>query len=194
MVNGLVSPYPKADLFRRFCAATVDGLVVTTGLLIGARLDSVIAVAAAAAYLLLRDALFVRGQSVGKFFFSLLVVSLETGQPCTWMGSVFRNFFLLIPGLNLVTMALEVVAIVRDRQGQRLGDRLARTQVVEGVGARELLTLVQRELIDEMRQEADERPVSSDVPVEKLSAPGVRYQARGHAPRTHGSPREAGLR
>jgi hypothetical protein len=37
MVKGLVSPYPKAGLFRRFCAATVDGLVVTTGLLIGAR-------------------------------------------------------------------------------------------------------------------------------------------------------------
>jgi hypothetical protein len=97
MVRGLVSPYPKADLFRRFCAATVDGLVVTTGLLAGARLDSLLLLAVGASYLLLRDALFIEGQSVGKF--------------------------------------------------------------LEGLGARELLRIVQRQLIDLGVQEAPEQPV-----------------------------------
>ena len=52
-----------------------------------------------------------------------------------------------MPGLNIVAGVLEPFTIVRDPQGQRLGDRLAHTQVVEGLGARELTKIVQRELL-----------------------------------------------
>jgi hypothetical protein len=36
------------------------------------------------------------------------------------------------------------MTIIRDPQGQRLGDRLAQTQVIEGLGAKDLATSFQR--------------------------------------------------
>jgi uncharacterized RDD family membrane protein YckC len=135
--RGLLSPYPKADVRRRLYAATVDALLImTTGFLYW-NSKSVLFLVVGAAYLLLRDAM--RGQSVGKFIFGLVVISLETGRPTTPSGSIRRNLLLLLPGANLVAVILEAVTIVRDPQGQRLGDRLAQTQVVEGLGAKDLL-------------------------------------------------------
>lgn len=58
------------------------------------------------------------------------------------MDSVRRNVILLVPGANVVAVFLEAVTILRDPQGQRLGDRLAQTQVVEGLGAKDLVTSV----------------------------------------------------
>jgi uncharacterized RDD family membrane protein YckC len=158
--RGFVSPYAKADVRRRFGAATVDGLVFITCLIAYRSLDSSLFLVVGSIYLLLRDALFVRGQSMGKFVFSLLVISLETGRPCTRAGSVRRNFLFLVPGLNLVAGILETVTIVRDPQGQRLGDRIAHTQVVDGLGARELIKLLQKELLEiRVAQEPLEEPV-----------------------------------
>ena len=157
--RGLVSPYAKADMGRRLGAATVDGLLLTTCLISYRSLDSVLFLFAAAIYLLFRDALFVRGQSVGKFFFSLLVVSLVTGRPCSRAESVRRNFLFLVPGLNVVAVILETITSVRDPQGLRLGDRLAQTQVVEGLGARELVKLLQKELLEIRMLRAAEDPV-----------------------------------
>jgi hypothetical protein len=68
----------------------------------------------------------------------LTVIRVETGRPCSVMGSIQRNAMLLVPGANIVAVFLEPVTILRDPQGQRLGDRLAQTQVVEGFGARDL--------------------------------------------------------
>ena len=157
--RGLVSPYAKADMGRRLGAATVDGLLLTTCLISFRSLDSGLFLFAAAIYVLLRDALFVRGQSVGKFFFSLLVVSLVTGRPCSRAESVRRNLLFLVPGLNVVAVILETVTTVRDPQGLRLGDRLAQTQVVEGLGARELVKLLQKELLEIRMPRAAEDPV-----------------------------------
>jgi len=42
----------------------------------------------------------------------------------------------------------QVVLVVRDPQGERLGDRLAETQVVDGFGARELVKTLQRDLVN----------------------------------------------
>ena len=157
--RGLVSPYAKADIGRRLGAATVDGLLLTTCLISYGSLDSVLFLFAAAIYVLLRDALFVRGQSVGKFFFSLLVVGLVTGRPCSRAESVRRNFLFLVPGLNVVAVILETITSVRDPQGLRLGDRLAGTQVVDGLGARELVKLLQKELLEIRMPTAAEDPV-----------------------------------
>ena len=54
---------------------------------------------------------------------------------------------LLLPGANIAAAVLEALTIARDPLGQRLGDRIARTQVVEGLGARELVRLFQQELL-----------------------------------------------
>ena len=153
--RGLVSPYGKADIWKRCGAATVDGLLVASCLISFRTLNSVLFLIVAAIYLIFRDALFVPGQSVGKFFFSLLVISLETGRPCGRMQSVTRNILFLIPGLNLVAVVFEITTVIRDPQGQRLGDRVAHTQVVEGLGAKELVSMLQKELLDEIELQPD---------------------------------------
>jgi uncharacterized RDD family membrane protein YckC len=135
--RGLLSPYAKADVRRRVYAATIDGSIVVGTCFLYRTSGSVLSLAAGAAYLLLRDA--IRGQSVGKFLFGLVVIGLETGRPSSLAGSVRRNALLLLPGANVVGIFLETRTIVRDPQGQRLGDRLAQTQVVEGFGAKDLV-------------------------------------------------------
>jgi len=135
--RGLASPYAKADISRRLSAATIDGLIVISlGLLYWTE-GSLLAVAAGAAYVLLRDC--VNGQSIGKFLVGLVVISLETGRPSSFAGSIRRNLLFVLPGANVVAIFFEGLTIVRDRQGQRLGDTLAQTQVVEGFGAKDLV-------------------------------------------------------
>ena len=144
--RGLVSPYAKADVRRRLFAATIDGLMVVMSFLLYWTSDFVLCPAAGAAYLLFRDA--IRGQSVGKFLLGLVVISLESGRPCSLAGSVGRNLLFLLPGANVVAIFLETRTVVRDPQGQRLGDRLAQTQVVEGLGAKDFVKSFQDWIID----------------------------------------------
>ena len=136
--SGLVSPYPKADVRKRVFAAAIDNMLVVTAIMLYQRLDSIVFPILGALYLLLRDG--VRGQSIGKIFCGLTVITLETGKPATMPASMRRNIILLVPGANLVAIVLEMVTISRDVQGQRLGDRLAQTQVVDGLGAKDLTT------------------------------------------------------
>ena len=138
----LVSPYPKADIRKRLNAAAVDFMLVLSGAWLYLRLESLPWLVATSAYVLLRDA--ARGQSLGKFLFGLVVINLETGRPATLARSIRRNGMLLLPGANVAAVLLEVITLTRDPQGQRLGDRLAQTQVVEGLGARDLAEAFQR--------------------------------------------------
>jgi uncharacterized RDD family membrane protein YckC len=77
----------------------------------------------------------------------LVVVELETGRPASLRGAVRRNALLLLPGANVVAIFLETRTILSDPQGQRLGDRLAQTQVVEGAGVREVVRSLQEWLL-----------------------------------------------
>jgi hypothetical protein len=164
--RALVSPYAKADVQKRLFAATIDGLVLATSVILYLRLDAVLFLVGGATYLLLRDS--VRGQSVGKFLLGLVAISLETGRPCTMSGSVRRNIVLLLPGANVVAVFLEWGTIVRDPQGQRLGDRLAQTQVVDGLGAKDVATAFQHwwerfaSDLDRSLRRPDRRPVEVD--------------------------------
>ena len=144
--RGLASPYAKVDIRRRLAAAAIDGLLVYTCLHFYTSLGSVLFLIGGGAYLLLRDA--VSGQSVGKFLFGLIVIRLETGKPCNLASSAKRNAILLIPGANVAAIFLETLTIARDPQGQRLGDRIAQTQVVDGLGAKELVKIVQLGLLE----------------------------------------------
>ena len=139
--RGLLSPYVKADVKKRLFAATIDGLMVVTTCVLYWNSDVVLYLAAGSAYLLFRDAL--KGQSIGKFLLGLVVISLETGRPSSLAGSVRRNALLLLPGANIVAVFLEAGTVIRDPQGQRLGDRLAQTQVVEGLGAKDFVKAFQ---------------------------------------------------
>jgi hypothetical protein len=132
----LVSPYAKADVRKRLAAALIDGVPIVASFLFYWSAGSVLLPLIGAAYLLLRDG--VRGQSLGKLWLGLVVMNLETRQPCTLKDSVWRNALFLIPGANLAALVLEARTTMRDAQGQRLGDRIAQTQVVEGFGVKDL--------------------------------------------------------
>ena len=143
--KGLLSPYAKADVRKRLYAATIDGFLVITICLIHWNSDLVLYVAAGAMYLLLRDS--ISGQSIGKFLLGLVVISLETGRASSLACSVRRNPLLLLLGANVIAIFLEARTVIRAPQGQRLGDRLAQTQVVEGLGAKDLVKSFQDWLI-----------------------------------------------
>jgi hypothetical protein len=77
-----------------------------------------------------------------------VVINLKTGRPCGQGASISRNALLLLPGANVVAVFLEAATIVRDPQGQRLGDRLAWTQVIEGYGAKDVVAAMQAWWLD----------------------------------------------
>jgi uncharacterized RDD family membrane protein YckC len=147
---GLISSYAKADVRKRALAAMADGLFVAVALFYYRSWGSPVYLFGGAAYLLLRDAM--AGRSLGKFLFGLVVVDLETGRPCVWRASFSRNVLLLLPGANIVAVFLEASTIIRDPQGQRLGDRFALTQVVEGFGAKDLVMDLYQSFLDILEQ------------------------------------------
>jgi len=160
MAKGFVSPYAKADLKKRTAAAVIDAGLVATCVLGFKIQGSPLFLVAGALYLLLRDALVVPGQSVGKFLVGLVAVSLDDGRPCSRMAAAKRNAIFLVPGFNIVAVCLEAAAIVRDPQGQRLGDRIANTQVVEGLGAKDLVKGVQKAMLElDFERHREEHPV-----------------------------------
>lgn len=98
----------------------------------------------ASGYILLRDALF-QGQSVGKKLLRIRVVTIADARGGSVRESILRNFplalgFLLpiIPivghllgaGFALFVFVTEAIAIVTDKRGRRLGDKMAGTIVV----------------------------------------------------------------
>jgi uncharacterized RDD family membrane protein YckC len=115
----------------------IDSLLVATSGVFAQILQSPWFLVVGGLYLLLRDS--VQGQSLGKLLFGLVVISLETGRPATLSHSVRRNMLFLLPGANIAAAFLEARTLVRDVQGQRLGDRLAHTQVIEGYGVKDLV-------------------------------------------------------
>jgi uncharacterized RDD family membrane protein YckC len=79
-------------------------------------------------YLLTRDALpFLQGQSVGKRLIGLRAVD-QNGAALTnnYQGSVLRNVLFIIPIMPIV----ELIVMLADKDGLRLGDKLAQTRVV----------------------------------------------------------------
>jgi uncharacterized RDD family membrane protein YckC len=142
MSVGLVSSYAKADVRKRLLAAFIDGVPAVAAWWLYRSNGSVLALVVAAIYLLLRDGM--GGQSLGKLVVGLVVVNIQTGKFCSWKDSALRNVFVLIPGANVMAVFLESITILRDPQGQRLGDRVAQTQVIEGLGAKDLVRSFQR--------------------------------------------------
>ena len=115
MSLGLISPYAKADLKRRLLAALVDGVLVAVSLFYYRAFGSPLYLVTGVAYLMLRDA--IAGRSIGKFLCGLMVVNLETGQPCGLRPAIQRNLLFLIPGANAVAVFLESSTCVKDPLG-----------------------------------------------------------------------------
>ncbi len=136
------SGYPKASLLLRSGARLIDGMVAwslywSTG---------PAGVVMALLYILFADGML-EGQSPGKKIFGIKVVYLPTRSGARHRDSVLRNapFGLIIilsmmPELGprafwaglAVIGSIEALQCVRDREGLRLGDSWAQTQVIDG--------------------------------------------------------------
>jgi len=140
-VKALVSPYAKADFERRFIASIVDLWVMVACYVTLVRFSVILATMISPMYLVFRDSLS-EGQSFGKLMVGLVTIHLETGKPVRLAGSLRRNFLFAIPGMNVAALFFEARQIHVDEQGIRLGDRFARTQVVHGKEAIDILKMV----------------------------------------------------
>jgi len=136
----------KADVGKRIIAAIIDGLIGFIPAFV-----PVIGGIAASAYLLTKDALpFIiakndewKGKSVGKKLMGLKVVELN-GQEIDILVSCKRNITLAIGSISAIFIVLvviggpiqlilgiiELILVITDLKGLRLGDRIANTQVV----------------------------------------------------------------
>jgi uncharacterized RDD family membrane protein YckC len=140
--------YPKAPLGGRFLAALVDGLVILPAFVLGAFLVMAVAAGSTVLAVLLGLATFAAGlwalyyaftkdgrpggQSIGKKMNRLMVVHLQTNQPCTRGQSALRYLVMFL--LNLVPYVgwlIEPIVLLSAAGGRRLGDSAAGTQVIE---------------------------------------------------------------
>lgn len=88
-------------------------------------------------YFLFRDG-FGKGQSWGKKICGLMVVNLDDNRPCNKSKSFVRNIFAWIiaavaswvPVLNLLASFVEPIVAMVHEKGHRVGDMVARTQVI----------------------------------------------------------------
>ena len=83
-------------------------------------------------YITFRDGLF-GGQSVGKKILGIRVVHMD-GRSISYIDSSFRNVLFIIHLLIPAAIVIEAVAAYRNPERRRLGDRIARTCVVQKAG------------------------------------------------------------
>ena len=137
--------YPRAPIGARLGAWIADGIIASPLISVGALLFAagivrdelsvlgvILMVAGglwSAAYTLGRDAL--SGAGFGKQLAGLVVVSYETGAPVKGGPTAIRHLVFwatnLLPGIGSL---VEPVLTLVDSEGRRLGDKLAKTQVV----------------------------------------------------------------
>ena len=137
-----------ASFFNRFMARTID-LIIVVALY---EIIPSIGYFAALIYLLIADGLF-EGRSVGKKLIGLKVVvqnDTEIIRDCGYKESIFRNFpfvagYILFGILKVIPLIgwlfsfvivlgiliFECLVMMGSENGMRLGDEIAKTQVVE---------------------------------------------------------------
>ncbi len=136
------SGYPKASLWLR-AGARVTDCAIAWALWVASGPAGVVL---ALLYLLFADGM-IQGQSPGKKLFGIRVVYLPTRQPARHRDSVLRNgpiglviILKMMPELGLkafvagvlVIGGIEAMRVWRDKEGLRLGDLWAQTQVTDG--------------------------------------------------------------
>jgi len=134
------SPYPKADLTLRGLARLADFTLAFAVSQLSPQAGPLLA----AAYLLVADGLM-SGQSVGKKIFGVRTVVVPRRAPAGYVESVLRNspfalvaVFYAVPFLwpvlflaGVPIVAYESWRMFTDRDGIRMGDVFADTQVVD---------------------------------------------------------------
>ncbi len=132
----------KAGTLKRILARLVDILVAWALTLV----VPPVGVLAGILYLAVADGVQ-KGQSLGKMVFGLEVLSVE-GEPCALKSSIYRNLpfsmallFAVVPFIGWILLVLagipilliELWLVIVDDKGERLGDRISGTIVVERI-------------------------------------------------------------
>lgn len=132
----------KAGALKRVVARFVDLLVAWALTLV----IPPVGVLAGIAYLAVADGLQ-KGQSLGKMVFGLEVL-LADGNPCDLKASIYRNLpfsfallFAVVPFIGWILLVVagipillvELWLVIVDDHGERLGDRIAGTKVMERI-------------------------------------------------------------
>ncbi len=128
----------KADVVHRFVAKFIDFLIMAAL----ARLIPPVGFFAGMTYLLIADGLF-EGRSVGKRLIGLQVIRSDTGGVVSFRESILRNITvsgaylcLVIPYIGWmaagVIVLFEALLVIGNLHGHRIGDEIAKTQVVDG--------------------------------------------------------------
>lgn len=129
--------YPKAQVLNRFIAKVIDLLIVAAA----SRVVPPVGVLAGLAYILLADG-FGGGRSVGKRLIGLQTIVPRTRDPAGFRESIIRNLpcglaqlAFEIPYVGWIgwgaVLSLEALLVIGNEQGRRLGDEIAKTQVIE---------------------------------------------------------------
>lgn len=133
----IFSVYPKANVLHRCIAKLLDLLIVAAIYQIPLQISFI----AGVSYLLISDG-FSEGRSIGKQLIGLQTAIPETRKKGSFKESIIRNFPLAMAyllfhlpyvGGLLVFMIIgfEFLLIVGNQKGMRVGDELARTQVLD---------------------------------------------------------------
>ena len=159
--------YPKATVGKRILAYLIDALIITVpvaviiplsiipffsyvrydgnmssapniAMIILMVLAIIVGIGWAIFYSLIRDG-FGAGQSWGKKICGLMVVNLNTNEPCNKVQSLVRNVFALLisgglswmPVVNGLSSLIEPIVALVHEKGQRVGDMVGNTQVID---------------------------------------------------------------
>lgn len=127
----------KASLLLRVLAKILDFIIVAIMTEVVPRAGFY----AGLFYMLISDSLF-NGRSVGKYLMGIRTISLKNGQPCSVRDSVIRNspfgigiLLYKIPFIGwiflLIIAVFEFLVLFGSKEGMRLGDEIAKTEVIE---------------------------------------------------------------
>jgi uncharacterized RDD family membrane protein YckC len=132
-----LSVYPKAQVLNRFIAKMIDLLLVAAA----NKLVPPVGILVGLAYILLADG-FGGGRSVGKRLIGLQTIVPHTRDPAGFRESIIRNLpcglaqlAFEVPYVGWIgwgaVLSFEALLVIGNEQGRRLGDEIAKTQVLE---------------------------------------------------------------
>ena len=115
----------KPGINKRVCAFLIDYIIASIiaailSLMLTKRIYSLVWIS----YIIFKDCF--NGQGIGKYLVGIQVVS-QDGSPLKPSAAIIRNIFMVIPLFPLI----EYFIMLKDEQGKRLGDKVAKTQVTD---------------------------------------------------------------
>jgi len=129
--------YPKAHVLNRFIAKLIDLFIVVAA----DEIAPPVGFLSGLAYILIADG-FAGGRSIGKRLVGLQTMRLDSREPAGFRESIIRNLpcgaaqvLFAVPYIgwigSVAILSFEGLLIIGNEQGWRVGDEVARTQVLD---------------------------------------------------------------